>query len=72
MQANEVNEKPAIHFATTWDSMLHFVKLNSRLIQIVKQKPDILLAKISAHMVLHNHVQRLLQFASPLPSRSMF
>ena len=33
------------------DSMLHFVKLNSRQIQIIKQTPNIL-AKISAYTVL--------------------
>ena len=46
-----VNEKPAIQFATKWDFTLHFIKLNSRQIQIIKQTPNILLAKISAYTV---------------------
>ena len=33
--------------------MLHFVKLNSRQIQIIKQTPNILFAKISAYAVEH-------------------
>ena len=40
-----VNEKPAIQFTTTLDSTLHFVKLNSRQIQIIKQMPNILLIR---------------------------
>ena len=37
--------------ARTRDSMLHFVKLKSCQIQIIKQMPNILLAKISAYTV---------------------
>ena len=57
-----VNEKPAIQYATTQactrDSTLHFVKLNSRQIQIIKQTPNILLAKIYAYMVRCYALQR--------------
>ena len=34
-----------------WNSTLHFVILNSHQIQIIKQSPNILLAKISAYTV---------------------